>query len=185
MKRLVIVPAKNEGKSIRKTLEQLVGEDDALDATVGQTIPVTCPTNRSGAWPECLLLPGAPRDRRFQNPVLDLAAPAPAPPEPVDNIPGQPAVVRPAFNDLEGAVIESRPPLREREGQQLSEKAAGAHACVVVPMPSDRGSPFIVAELRMVQRQVHESRETDRPGSFDLRANHIRQPRHFATLRPV
>jgi glycosyltransferase involved in cell wall biosynthesis len=27
MKRLVIVPAKNEGKSIRKTLEQLVGED--------------------------------------------------------------------------------------------------------------------------------------------------------------
>jgi antitoxin (DNA-binding transcriptional repressor) of toxin-antitoxin stability system len=175
-------------------VEQLVGEDDAGHAPGGlHFAPVGEPPHARGEHAQAAALPLLPARRGIENPILH-ALPQIGPPlaQPEQDILGQLTVVRAGLDDLQRSVGRSAfriprsefvEPLGELKREQLPEQLADAHAGVeVTALPHHRAVAFVVAQLRMVERHLHEARAGDRAGAPDLVAQNRVERRRFLAV---
>ena len=170
-------PVRGEG------VEQLVAENDAanLRRVRRRVVPLDLP----GELGQALGLPTPPLDRRLGDRVSQpLEQRLVVGGEPFENVARQAAVVRTGLGDPHRPV--DRPePFREAEREQLAEHRADADARdEVAPAADLAGVFFVIAKLRMIQRQRHEPRKRHRAALDDFGADDlgewVRSLRHGA-----
>ena len=170
-------PVRGEG------VEQLVAENDAanLRRVRRRIVPLDLP----GELGQALGLPTPPLGRRLGDRVSQpLEQRLVVGGEPFENVARQAAVVRAGLGDPHRP--GDRPePFREAEREQLAEHRADADARdEVAPAADLAGVFFVIAKLRMIQRQRHEPRKRHRAAVADFGADDlgewVRSLRHGA-----
>ncbi len=143
-----------------------------LLAEIAQRFPLPLPQD----W-KWLDDPIAKRGKKIRGPLAHRS----------ENIPGEIAVVRPLFDDDEIFGPAKRlPHLGELRRQQPAEKRTHADIREVIAPPPDRTAPrAVIAQLRMIERLLHEPLERHGPAPADRLPDEFGQSRIAGVHRVV
>ena len=92
--------------------------------------------------------------------------------EPTEKVGHQASIVRTSLDQLERSVVGNPPwglqPRGDLEGEQFTEQGTDRHRGLEVPAAShDRGSAFVVSQVRFIERRRHEAGKGDHSAAVE------------------
>jgi len=144
-----------------KCIQQFVAKYDPIDTSLREILPRISPPDMSSKTVQLSLLPPSPALRRFEQAVIKVFIEAwPFDPKPCKYVKCQLTVMSSSFYKLNRRSWLAFDPLRELEGEQLTEQGPDANARIEVPSSTNPGiGTLVVSNSWAVKSRFHELRE--------------------------